>query len=187
MKPLIQRTLVIIKPDAVKRGLVGEIISRFERAGLEIVALRMLRASKEQLEQLYPSNKEWLIKIGEKISESLKEHGINPASVFGTDDPYVIGTIARSKLIEYMSSGPIVALVLQGPAAVHVVRKLVGSTEPATAAPGTIRGDYSCLSRAYCAVTGIALMNVVHASDSIEAAEREIKIFFADMKEVIEV
>ncbi len=130
-----ERTFVMVKPDGVQRGLVGEIISRLERKGLKIVAMKMLRIPKELAEEHYV------------------EHRAKPFF---------------SSLVSYITSGPVVAMVVEGKNAVKVVRKLVGATNPSEAEPGTIRGDF-----------GLDLgRNVVHASDSTASAEREIGLFF---------
>ena len=132
-----ERTFVMVKPDGVQRGLVGEIISRLERKGLKIVAIKMLKIPMEMAERHYEEHKNKLF---------------------------------FSSLISYITSGPVIAMVVEGKNAVKVVRKLVGATNPAEAEPGTIRGDF-----------GLDLgRNVVHASDSIASAEREIRLFFRD-------
>ncbi|MCS7130026.1 MAG: nucleoside-diphosphate kinase [Archaeoglobaceae archaeon] len=137
----LEKTFVMVKPDGVQRGLIGEIISRLERKGFKIVALKMLKISRELAENHYA------------------EHKAKPFF---------------SSLISYITSAPVVAMVVEGNNAVKVVRKLVGATNPAEAEPGTIRGDF-----------GLDLgRNVVHASDSIASAEREIRLFFEE-KEIL--
>jgi len=133
---------VMIKPDGVKRGLVGEIIKRFEQKGLKIRALKMIRMTVEQAKELY------------------KEHEGKP---FFED------------LINYVVSGPVIVMVVEGPRAVEVVRRMVGATDGAEAEPGSIRGDFA-LSKA---------RNIIHATDSQEKVEREMSIFF-DKKELVE-
>jgi len=177
---LIQRTLVVLKPDTVKRGLIGEIISRFERAGLKIVALKMFRFTREQAERFYVADENWLRTVGEKAIKGLREFGKDPKEVFGTEDPLEVGKKIREGLIDFILSGPVVAMVLEGVSAVEVVRKLVGPTEPAKAPAGTIRGDFAHMSIAYANSKGLPLRNVIHASDSIENAKREIAIVFSD-------
>jgi len=133
----VERTFVMVKPDGVQRGLVGEIISRLERKGLKIVAMKMLRISKELAQEHYA------------------EHRAKPFF---------------SSLVGYITSAPVVAMVVEGKNAVKVVRKLVGATNPSEAEPGTIRGDF-----------GLDLgRNVVHASDSVMSADREIRLFFRE-------
>ncbi|MGC9106330.1 MAG: nucleoside-diphosphate kinase [Thermoprotei archaeon] len=133
----LQRTFVMIKPDGVRRGLVGEIISRFEKRGMKIVAMKMMYMDRATAEKLYEEHK------GKSFFE---------------------------ELISYVTSGPVVAMVIEADEAVSVVRKMIGATDPKEAAPGTIRGDYA-LSKAE---------NVIHASDSPEKAAREMSIFFSE-------
>ena len=173
-KEVIQRTLVFIKPDGVKRGLVGEIIHRFERAGLKIVGMKMMWLPKEFAEEHYRDTPEFREKIKRKIKESYEMYGLTPPE--NLDE-------AASKLIddlrEYVTSGPIVAMVLEGPRAIYIVRKLVGATSPEEAAPGTIRGDFSIDNYPFANIELRSIRNVIHASDA-ENAEREIKLFFKE-------
>ncbi len=173
-KEIIQRTLVFIKPDGVKRGLVGEIIQRFERAGLKIVGMKMMWLPKEFAEEHYRDTPKFREKIKRKIKESYEMYGLTPPE--DLDE-------AASKLIDdlrtYVTSGPIVAMVLEGPRAIYIVRKLVGDTSPEEAAPGTIRGDYSIDSYPFANIELRSIRNVIHASDA-ENAEREIKLFFKE-------
>lgn len=175
----VEKTLVILKPDAVARGLVGEIISRFERAGLKIVALKMVKATPRQIEEFYPSSEEWLRSVGNKLLKAYQELGVDPKARLGTDDPVALGRKVKENLVKYMTSGPIVLVVLKGNRAVEVVRKLVGPTSPHGAPPGTIRGDYSIDSPDYAAEEGRVIYNLVHASDSPAEAEREINFWFS--------
>jgi len=177
-KELIQKTLVLLKPDIIKRGLAGEIINRFEKVGLKIVALKMIWFTKELAEKFYPTTEKWFESVGMKVLTRYNEMGLNPKEEFGTEDPIEIGKQVKQWLIDYMSSGPVVAMVLEGVNAVEVVRKIVGATEPAKAEAGTIRGDYSHMSIAYANWNKIALRNVVHASESLEEAQREISVIF---------
>ncbi|HII46432.1 nucleoside-diphosphate kinase [Pyrobaculum aerophilum] len=181
----VEKTLLILKPDAVARGLVGEIISRFEKAGLKIVALKMVKASPEEIERFYPSSEEWLRSAGQKLLKAYQELGIDPRAKIGTDDPVEVGRIIKRSLVKYMTSGPIVVMVLKGNRAVEIVRKLVGPTSPHSAPPGTIRGDYSIDSPDLAAEEGRVVFNLVHASDSPSEAEREIRFWFRE-EEVLE-
>jgi nucleoside-diphosphate kinase len=175
---LIQKTLVVLKPDSVKRGIIGEIISRFERAGLKIVGLKMIKLTREQAEKFYYADEKWLESVGNKTITRYKEVGLDPVKEFGTDDPKKIGSIIREWLIDFITSSPVVAIVLEGVNCVEVVRKLVGPTEPLKALPGTIRGDYAHVSIAYANWNKVVLRNVVHASETEKDAEREISIMF---------
>ena len=177
-KFLIQKTLVVIKPDSVKRGIIGEIISRFERAGLKIVAMKMVWLDRKKAEEFYYADDNWLVSVGNKTLTRYKEMGLDPKEEFGTDDPKIIGKTIREWLINFITSGPVVAIVLEGVNAVEVVRKIVGPTEPLRAPPGTIRGDFAHVSIAYANWNKMVLRNVVHASETEKDALREIFIFF---------
>lgn len=146
-----EQTLVLLKPDAVDRGLVGEIITRFERAGLKVAGLKMVQAKKEHAERHYT----------EDLAKRRGQH-------------------VRDLMIEMITSGPIVAIVLEGVEAVDVVRKMVGTTEPKSAAPGTIRGDYSHVSFAHADSRKIGVYNLIHASGSREEAPQEIAVWFTE-------
>jgi len=134
---MIERTLVLVKPDGVRRGLIGEVISRFERKGFRIVAMKMLRMSRSQAMEFYSVH---------------------------ADKPFY------KDLVEFITSGPIVAMILEGDSAISVVRNMIGTTDGRKAAPGTIRGDFALSIQE----------NVVHASDSLESYEREYKIIFSE-------
>ncbi len=135
MDVAVERTFVMIKPDGVRRGLIGEVISRFERKGLKIVALKMLHMTREQAEELYSVHR---------------------------DKPFF------NDLVEFVTSGPVVVMIVEGESAISVVRTLIGPTDGRKAPPGTIRGDFALSIQE----------NIVHASDSPESFEREHKIFF---------
>jgi nucleoside-diphosphate kinase len=137
MMKLIEETLVLIKPDGVRRGLIGEVLARFERKGFKIKALKMLRMSREMAEEFYSVHK---------------------------------GKPFYKSLVEFMTSGPIVAVILEGDSAISVVRRMIGSTDGREAQPGTIRGDYSLSKQE----------NIVHASDSAESYEREKRVVFKE-------
>ncbi len=176
---IIQRTLVFIKPDGVKRGLIGEIIRRFERAGLKIVGLKMMWIPKEFAQEHYRDTPQWREKIKKNIIEAYKSYNLAPPTDLEAAVDKIIDDIRA-----YVTSGPIVAMVLEGPRAIYIVRKLVGDTSPERAAPGTIRGDFSIDGYPFANVELRAIRNVVHASDA-ENAEREIRLFFKD-KEIFD-
>lgn len=171
-----ERTLIVLKPDALQRSLAGEIISRFEQVGLKIVAMKMLVSTPEHIEQHYTLDPNWRRVTGEKTIESYKGKGIQPPS----DDPFEITRVILENLKKYMTSGPVVAMVIQGAHAVKIVRKLVGSTEPLSSDVGTIRGDYVLDSYQMSDVDGRAVRNLVHASGSVDEANLEIKHWFSD-------
>ena len=170
-----ERSLVLLKTDAVQRSLVGEIIKRFEQTGLKISAMKMLEATESQLLDHYNKDDAWYKKKGEGIVEELKSQGKavdKEAIEYGKD---IIRTV-----VTYMQASPIVALVLEGNKATSVVTKIVGSTEPATSDVGTIRGDYTVDSFGHATYENRAVRNLVHQSESPEEAEREIMIWFKD-------
>jgi len=177
--PKEERTLLIIKPDAVKRGLAGEIISRIEKRGLKIVALEMFWAREEQIDSHYPRDDAWMERIGEKTAKNYKEYDIDVKKTLGTDDNLEIGKMVRTWLIEYLSSGPMIKMVIKGPHSISMVRKLAGPTIPSEAAMGTIRGDYSVDAATIANKEKRAIRNLVHASETQEEAEHEIQFWFS--------
>ena len=176
----IERTFVLIKPDAVSRKIIGVIIERFERADLKIVALKMIKANRVQLETYFPAHdRSWIEGMGQKSLETYKLRGLNPMDTFGTDDAEKIGEQILEWNFEYLSSGPLVAMIIEGIKAVSVVRKFVGDTIPARAVPGTIRGDYSTYSVDFANHDRCACKNIVHASSNLAEAEFECGVWFS--------
>ena len=149
---MIEKTLVLIKPDGVSRSLTSEILARFEKAGLKIVGLKMIQANKEQAGRHYTEED-----IGARLGEKI-----------------------RNLLINFVTEGPIVAAVIEGDEVVEIVRKMCGATEPKSALPGTIRGDYSHHSYGYSDEAGTAVRNVIHASSDKKAAKYEIGVWFTE-------
>lgn len=173
INPKKERTLVILKPDAVQRGLIGEIIRRIENTGLKLVALKIVNATEEQLWSHYNKDDEWFLKKGNRTIEELKaiDRPIEKEAIeYGKD-------IIRA-LVKFMSCGPIVPMVFEGNQAVGIVKKIVGSTEPLTSDGGTIRGDYTLDSYSLASFSDRAVRNLVHCSDPVEDAAREIPIWF---------
>ncbi|MBM3281427.1 MAG: nucleoside-diphosphate kinase [Candidatus Harrisonbacteria bacterium] len=171
-----EKTLVIIKPDGIQRTLIGEIIKRFERSGLKLVALKMALATPEMVEKHYTVNSEWKKNVGEKTIKAYEKKGATPPSM----DPIVLADKVLSHLKKYMTSGPVVAMVWQGMHAVGVVRKITGATEPLSSDVGTIRGDYTIDSYQVSDTDGRSVRNLIHASgDPVEAAA-EIALWFTD-------
>jgi len=167
---MIEQTLVILKPDAVTRGIVGEILVRFEKVGLKIVAMKMLNTTKEQLEEHYYKDDEWLIKKGESIIKNKnypKEYNKKKA-----------GREIVDSLIKDMMFCPVIALVLQGYNSINVVRKIAGPTNIEEAQPGTIRGDYSHDTYTLANKSDRPILTIIHASDTKQGAEKEISIWF---------
>jgi len=177
--PKEERTLLIVKPDGVKRGLTGDIISRIEQRGLKIIALEMIHATKEQVHDHYPKDPAWIKRLGEKSINTYKEHGMDPKEELGTDDPAKIGEFVRAWLLDFLTSGPIVKMVIKGIRAVAMVRKIAGPTMPTAAEMGTIRGDFSVDDAAAANRGKRAVHNIVHASETPEEAEHEIDFWFA--------
>ncbi len=176
--PVAERTLVLVKPDAVCRGLTGQILARFETAGLKIVGLKMVTPSREFAERHYPNTPEWIRGMGEKSLDSYHDRGIDPIAEVGTDDPLAIGEIIRGWNIDYLTSGPIVAVILEGLHAIATVRKLCGNTLPFKAEPGTIRGTYSSSSPLIANSVRRAIHNLVHASSTPEEVAHETAHWF---------
>lgn len=173
--PKKERTLVILKPDAVQRGLIGELIRRIENTGLKLVALKMVMATEDQLWQHYNKDEEWFTKKGQRTLEERKAAGLpieKEAIEYGKD-------IVRA-LVKFVSCGPVVPMVWEGNQAVGIVKKLVGSTEPLTSDGGTIRGDYTLDSYELSSIDNRAVRNLVHCSDPVADAAREIPIWFGD-------
>lgn len=171
--PSKEQTFVMIKPDGVQRGLVGEILKRIERVGLKIVALKMVVPTEEQCWTHYNKDDAWFLKKGERTMTDRQAAGLpvdKEAIEYGKD-------IVRA-LVKFMTSGPVVAMVLSGNQAVGVVTKLVGGTEPLTSDVGTVRGDFTLDSYALSSLDERAVRNLMHCSDKPEEAQREIKIWF---------
>ncbi|MEO5927158.1 MAG: nucleoside-diphosphate kinase [Patescibacteria group bacterium] len=172
----LERTLVLIKPDGVQRGLVGEIISRFERVGLKLTTMKMVHASHEDVDRHYALTEEWMKAVYDKAKAKYEASG----EAFNYPDHIAYGTEIKNGLITFLKSAPIVAMVLEGEKSVSLVRKLVGATEPASSAPGTIRGDLSHDTYALSNTQNRPLRNLIHASGTVEEANNEIKIWFTD-------
>jgi len=171
-----ERTLVIVKPDGVQRGLIGEIISRFEKVGVKMVACKMVWPEPKQAEDHYSvGGKEWLLAVGEKSIDSYKKQGIEIK-----ESPLDIGLRVKRNLVEYLVSGPVVVMVWEGDNAIAIVRKIVGNTEPLSAEMGSIRGDLALDTYRLSDVEERPIRNLVHASGNKEEAEKEIKIWFND-------
>ncbi len=173
-----EKTVVIVKPDGVKRGLVGEVIRRIEQRGLKVIALHMFKATKEQINDHYPKEQTWITRLGTKTLGTYEKYGMDPIKELGTSDPSEIGKMVRGWLVEYMISGPMVRMVIQGIHAVDMVRKLCGNTLPFLAEMGTIRGDYSVDSPALANSEKRGVHNIVHASENSDESSHEIEFWF---------
>lgn len=146
----LQQTLVLVKPDGVARGLTGEIIKRFEQRGLKIIALKLVKVNIDHAKQHYTED------ISERHGEKI-----------------------RNQLLDYVTGGPVVAMIIEGVDAIENVRKLSGATESKSAAPGTIRGDFTHVSYAHADAKEIPVRNVIHASGNEEDAKHEVALWFS--------
>ncbi len=174
-----ERTVVLIKPDGVKRGLCGEIIARFEKVGLKIVAMKMVWINENFAAKHYPvSRKEWVEGMGKKTLKTYEEYGKDPQEELGTKSPYEIGKMIAKWNLEFLSSGPVLAILLEGPQSIATVRKIAGFTVPYSAEPGSIRGAYSVDSPIQGNMSKRAVHNLVHASGNAEEAKLEEELWF---------
>ena len=171
-----EKTLVLVKPDAVKRHIVGKIISRFEDTGLKISGLKMVHASEELARNHYALDEEWAKNVFAKTKESYEKEG----KEFRYQTPMEFaGNIQRWNM-KFLSEGPVVAMVVEGPHAIELVRKMIGSTEPRSSPPGTIRGDFASVeSYTVADKSSRVVRNLIHASDSEKSAQREIRLWFS--------
>ena len=176
--PREEKTLVLIKPDAVKRGLIGEIIRRFESRGLKIIGLKMVHGTPKEFDRHYPKSKSWIANLGNRTIETYKKYGYSLKKDFGTEDSLKIGKIFRGWLIDFMASGPVVKILIEGVHAIDVVRKITGDTQPHFALTGTIRGDFSVESAGSANKSKRAVHNLIHASGDKVEARNEIMLWF---------
>jgi len=174
MHPKKERTFVAIKPDGIQRSLMGEVIQRFERVGLKLIAMKFMVATPEHIEKHYTLDPEWRRLTGEKTIAGYRAKGLTPPS----EDPLEITAKVLENLKKFMTSGPLVAMVWEGAHAQKIVKKIVGGTEPLTSDIGTIRGDFVLDSISLSDQDGRAVRNVVHCSGSVEEANNEIKHWF---------
>lgn len=170
---MIQKTLVLIKPDGVQRGIVGEFITRFEKCGLKIIAMKMVYPTEKLAGDHYIADEEWLVNVGHKRKESYEKKGLTV-----NEEERDIGIAVRNQLINFLTMSPVIALILQGHNAVAHVRKIVGATSPGDAVPGTIRGDYSFDTYELADTSKRPIQNLIHASGKIDEATREINLWF---------
>lgn len=173
---MMEKSLVLIKPDGVQRGLIGEIIGRFERVGLKLIAIKMVHASHEDVDKHYALTEEWMKGVYDKAKAKYESLG----EKFPFSDHLAYGKSIKDGLVNFLKSAPIVAMVWEGEAAVSLIRKLVGATEPAGSAPGTIRGDLSHDNYALSNAQNRPIRNLIHASGNVAEAENELKIWFTD-------
>jgi len=173
-----EQSVVLVKPDGVRRGLVGEILSRFEKAGLKVVALKLVEIDKDQAFKHYGVNEEWFENVGKKLKAFYKEQGSDPGEAIGKMTNRAIGKLVQKWNVNYLTEGPVVAMLLEAPGVVRVVRKIVGPTFPQDAPPGTIRGDFSFDSPILSNTKRRSVHNLIHASGSPEEAKFERELWF---------
>ena len=178
--PKEEKTFLMVKTDGVRKGLIGEVIKRIEQRDLKIVALDMFQATKKQADNHYPKDEDWIRRVGEKTLSTYEKYGYNPKEELGTIDAMKIGRKVRGWLLNYFVEAPMVKMIIQGIHAIDMVRKIVGDTLPYKAEMGTIRGDFSVDSPALANKEKRAVMNIVHASATVEEAKHEIGFWFKD-------
>ena len=172
--PKFERTLVIIKPDGIQRGLIAEVIKRYEQIGLKLVGIKMMVPTAELIEKHYTLDPEWRVKTGLKTIKGYTDKGLKPPIT----DPLKVTELLLKKLVQYMTKGPVIAMVWQGAHAVEIVRKLTGGTEPLTSDVGTIRGDFVLDSYRMSDDDARSIRNLIHASVSVKEASDEIAHWF---------
>lgn len=168
-----ERTLIAIKPESIQRHLIGELISKFEKRGLKLIAAKLVVPTKEQIGTHYPDADSWYIPTGTKTLEGYKAKGIDPGKTAKE-----LAVIVRQRLLDHFTNRPLFLMIWEGPHAAALGRKTAGATNPFSAENGSIRGDYSFES--YDLADGLerAVHTLVHASGTPEEAEKEIKIWF---------
>jgi len=159
-----ERSLVLIKPDGVQRSLIGELIQRYERTGLKLVALKFLIPQPEQVKAHYLVDDKWIEKVGRKAIQS----------------PVKQGEKVLRRCVNYLTSGPVVAMIWEGNKAVGVVKKITGGTEPLSSDVGTIRGDFTIDSYDVADIDDRSIRNLIHCSGHPDEAEKEIKVWFSE-------
>jgi len=170
-----QQTLVLIKPDGVKRGIIGKIVGRLEDTGLRVCAMKMIWPDDELAKKHYPLDEDW----AKQVFKKSKDSAVKEKRKFEWKNHMEFGENIQSALRNFIKEAPAVAMVIKGPHAVEIVRKLVGSKEPKQAMPGTICGDFiSIESYEIADANKRAVRNLIHASDSVENANREINLWF---------
>jgi nucleoside-diphosphate kinase len=176
----VERTLVLVKPDGIERNLVGEIIRRYESQGLKIVAMKMVKVSRDFAEKHYQASDQQISGMGNKTLNAARDSNRmgEVKTIFGTEDPKKIGTLLREWLVKYLVSSPVIALVLEGDNAVEHVRKITGFTDPSKAEKGTLRGDLGKDAIIWANNERRATKNLVHASGNLDEAKVEVALWF---------
>jgi nucleoside-diphosphate kinase len=170
-----ERSLILIKPDSIKKRIVGKIISRFEDNGLKIIAMKMIKIDEKRAKEHYPLDEEWAKNVFEKANITFEKE--KRPMRFKTH--MEMGKEIQKRCVDFVTEGPLIALILEGPHVIEIVRKMIGHTEPRQAVPGTIRGDFSSIeSYAVADAENRAIRTLVHASESVENAKKEIALWF---------
>jgi nucleoside-diphosphate kinase len=171
-----KRTLVVIKPDGVQRSLIGEIIRRYERVGLKLIAMKMVMPDEDMATKHYyeVGGDEWIEEVGRKARAAYEKKGEESPYKTNKDNGWAV----LKANAEYLSSGPVIAMIFEGANAVELVRKITGATAPLLADVGTIRGDFTLDSYALADADGRSVRNLIHASGEVKEAKQEIKIWF---------
>lgn len=173
-----EKTLILIKPDVLKRAILGKIIQEFEDAGLRIVAAKTVIFSNSLAKKIYPGLKSWKIGLGLKVIEKFQKLNLDPERELGTVDPLIIGERIHNWSVEYLTTDKTIAIIIEGPHAITRVKQIIGPTEPMEAPRGTIRGDYCTDSIINANLNGRAINNLVHRSANEKDAKREIRLLF---------
>jgi nucleoside-diphosphate kinase len=172
---MIEKTLILLKHDSVSRGLIGKIITRFEETGLKIIAIKMVWPDENLAKNHYFLDEQWAQNVFDKTKAGYEKDN----KKFPYKDAMELGKQIQAWNMNFLREGPVVAIVIEGPHAIEIVRKMVGSTEPKSSPPGTIRGDFAMIeSYAVADKQARVLRNLIHASDSTQSAEREIALWF---------
>lgn len=177
---MIEKSLVLLKPDAVQRGIVGEILHRFEKMGLKVAGAKLVQIDEQFGAKHYNHDDAWKKRVGERSLNDCSDYNLDPQKIYGTTEPKQIGAVIDKWNAEFLSIGPVFAVVLQGPNAVNRIRDHVGKTFSTISPAGTIRGDYG-LDSAYSGMSRKRTSyNMIHASGSTEEAKEEIALWFSD-------
>lgn len=171
-------TVVLIKPDGVRRKIVGEVVSRFEKVGLRLAAAKLIWVNRTHVGKHYKNDTHYLKSVGEKALENYSKYGFDTKESFGTKDALEIGKKVRDWNMEFLTSGPVFAILLAGPDAVKIVKKIAGYTFSPDAGPGTIRGDLGADTIFKSNFEGRAAENIIHVSTNKKEAAFEKKLWF---------
>lgn len=174
----VQQTVILVKPDGMKKRIVGDVIARFEKVGFKLVAMKLVWVDREHVGKHYADEKTYLTTVGQRTLDDYTKYGLDANESLGTNDAYEIGKKIRNANMDALSSGPLVAMIWEGVDAVQIGRKMVGSTNTSQAVPGTIRGDFSADTPLYATLKKRPIKTLVHASGNVEEAEFEKKLWF---------